>query len=97
MAGSTAQGLYDNLMLDLMPSPAQMTDFGIDMATNRDALMRAYQRGIKNGTITVELLSEAVCDGAKLSKLVGMEVETMWDELNEFDYDDDDDEDDDEQ
>jgi hypothetical protein len=104
MAGSTAQGFYDNLMMDKMPSASQQVDFGIDIAQNKDDLLRAYQRGITSGTITLEMLNEAVCDGAKLSKLLGMEVETIWDGLGDCgrrsqqfcDHDDDDDDDDDE-
>jgi hypothetical protein len=85
MAGSTAEGLYNNLMMDIMPSSAQLVDFGIDIAPDKDALLRAYQRGIRSGAITVEMLKEAFCDGPKLSKLVNMQVETIWDDLDRLD------------
>jgi hypothetical protein len=79
----TAIGLYENLTMDTTPSIAQMVDFGIDIAEDREALMRAYQRGIKDGSITVEMLSEALGNGDKLTELLGMEVNTIWDDLEE--------------
>jgi len=92
MNKQTAIGLYDNLTMDVMPSIAQMVDFGIDLAEDHEGLIRAYQRGIRDGSITIELLSEALGNGAKLTALLGIEVNTIWDDLPEDEDEDEDEE-----
>jgi hypothetical protein len=69
----TSDSLFDDLMLDLSPTAAAMCDFGID---SQD-ILEAYQRKIRSGEVTREQLQDAVCDGKKLTALIGIQITTL--------------------
>jgi hypothetical protein len=86
MIKQTAQILYEACALDVMPnSSAALVDFGLDGwgGTNPDKIYAAYNKAVRSGGVTLEQLNEALGDGPKLSKLIGVTVKTVWDELGE--------------
>jgi len=74
----TADILFEALMFDTQPSPGAIADFGIDK--NPD-LYAVYQKLARSGKLTVEQLHTAVADGPKLTRLIGVPVSTVWDDL----------------
>ena len=71
----TADRLVEACILDLYPDAGPVwMDFGIDERT-----FPAYQKAVKNGKVTADQLHKAVCDGPKLSALIGVKVTTMFD------------------
>ena len=77
----------DNLMVDIFPqTPAEMTDFGLDISKNKSKLYFCYQWAVRRGKVTPLELNEAVGNGPKLTILLqrvdpNMVVKTMWDHL----------------
>lgn len=83
------QALIDAILLDLWPSSAVMTDFGLDLGGQ--LVYEAYYYPIRAGEITVEQLSKCLASdqsGKLLTELVnstqsnphpGIEIRTMWD------------------
>lgn len=86
MIKQTAQILFEACALDVMPGgSAVLVDFGLDGwgGTNPHKIYEAYNKAIRSGSITIEQLNTALGDGPKLSKLIGVTVKTVWDELEE--------------
>jgi len=73
MTSRTADSLVSALMLDMWPSMGAITDFGLTETT-----YGAYQRLIRAGTLTADLLHAHAGDDAWLSEQIGMPVETPW-------------------
>lgn len=81
----------ENLMLDLFPqTPAELTDFGLDISKNKPQLYACYQWAVRRGKVTPLELDEAVGNGPKLTTLLkrvdpNIVVKTMWDNLSSED------------
>ena len=87
MTGRTADSLVSALMLDMWPSLGAITDFGLTETT-----YGAYQRLIRSGLLTADMLHAHAGDDAWLSEQIGMPVETPWRFILEFVDDDDEEE-----
>ena len=61
------QGLVDAIMLDVLPRPSAVVDFGIDTQEHYEALYYP----VRAGDITPECLDAALGDGPALTALVG--------------------------
>jgi hypothetical protein len=86
--GSTAQRLYDEVMMDCWPGPAAETDFGLVDQQHYEALYHP----IRNGEITIEMLEVVKCNGPKITDLVnrclsnrhkGIVFSTLYDDMPE--------------
>ena len=81
----------ENLMLDLFPqTPAELTDFGLDISKNKPQLYACYQWAVRQGKVSPEELNEAVGNGPQLTALLqrvdpNIVVKTMWDQLDSED------------
>lgn len=84
---STADSLYQALMLDSQPSPAATVDFGLDGwgGTNPQEVYVAYKRAITSGKVSKDDLLNALGDGEALTELIGVKICTVWDELPDCD------------
>lgn len=89
-AQRTADILYDCVMMDLWPSIATCTDYGI----SSDAAYRAYKAAVRNDGVTADQLYEAVkadVPGEALTELLrkcpsvdnNIVITTMWDDMAE--------------
>ena len=81
MVYQIAQNFYNALMSDIAPSLAQKADYGIDIATDPQGLLTAYQNAVRTGKVTLEQLSDALGDGPALTALIGVPITTIWDSL----------------
>ncbi len=80
-AGSTADDLFDSVMMDMWPRQAAIVDFGLDgmvstssgqMSFSRAAAKLRYEAlyyPIRNGEITKDDLRRVVGDGPAITKL----------------------------
>ena len=66
VAGSTSKGLFDAIMMDIMPRASVTVDFGIDSKKHYEALYYP----IRSGEIDLQDLERVVGDGPAITDLV---------------------------
>lgn len=75
-----ADGFVTALLYDDTPTMAASVDFGLD---KNPRLYKVYQRKVRSGDISADDLHRAVGNGKKLTDLLGVEVITFWDVVEE--------------
>ena len=72
MTSRTADSLWGALILDQMPTPGAMVDFGLDDPNKKQAQLKYgfLQRVVREGLVDADDLHGATCDGPALTKLV---------------------------
>jgi hypothetical protein len=82
----TADSLVKSILLDVFPSIAVCTDFGI----NSQQVYEAYYYSIRKGSLSAEQLHEIVGNGKKLTELLvncpdnphkNINIKTIYDEI----------------
>ena len=99
MLSRSADSMISSLMIDRWPSNVAVADFGVS-----EQNIGAYQRAIRNGSLTADALHGHVYDSKWLTEAIGAPVNTKLDFLlafeeeddGEFDNDDEEDEESDE-
>ncbi|MCO5246835.1 MAG: hypothetical protein M9927_23945 [Anaerolineae bacterium] len=91
MLSRSADSMISSLMIDRWPSNVAVADFGVS-----EQNIGAYQRAIRNGSLTADALHEHVYDSKWLTEAIGAPVNTGLDFLLAFEDDDNFEEDDDE-
>ena len=69
--------LIQAIAMDLWPGTATEVDFGIDNQT----IYEAYHTKIRNGSVTPEQLDAALGNGPELTKLMGIKIVTVYDDM----------------